>query len=108
MNSVRRIGKSAVVTSQMFLLVLANALPARAENWVRSGQHVQLGLDACVDRDSIRRAAEGFTHYRSRLCHWKGEAAVNATRQLAVRCSEIMAGNLTVHSYDEGKWRAAA
>lgn len=71
---------------------------ARAENWVQATQRNHIGFAGCVDLDSVRSDADGFTYYRSKICDLDSKFD---NKQKAVRCSEISEGNVKVYDYWE-------
>lgn len=74
---------------------------ARAENWVQSTPRNDFGVTGCVDLDSIRRDADGFTYFRAKICEYDDVEPL----RYAVRCSQISSSSMTIYEYDGSEWR---
>lgn len=77
------------------VLMLAAAVPARAENWVHTRDSGS-GLPMCFDKDSVRPGADGLTHYNVKMCQDAGYQVY------AVDCTKNFKVELLIRVYEQG------
>jgi hypothetical protein len=100
MNDNRRPPRAYLFALTLVVAAAAAGSPAWAENWARMpGQH----SDECVDLDSIRTEADGFTHFLAMECVAVGKGWYKP-EPTAVRCAQNLAGQVTYFKYFGDKW----
>ncbi len=86
----------SILIGSSILAVAVSAPMAQAENWKKAGTNSQLGDDfaTCVDMDSTKTSADGWTSYRWKLCSEPREIF-----EAAVQCSsDFSADKVTMRS----------
>src|SRR6266567_7528939 len=86
--------KLYVVVGSLIFVAIASTLPAQAERWTKAASVGSGYRDICVDLDSVKKSADGWTYFRSTHCGAGGPDPNDVTENM-VRCNQDFAKSYT-------------